>query len=106
MRLKWDSSSEMIGKNHQDMPPPIRGFNGSVNISERCDFRSQFDPFYIIFSLFLKYFLSAYTCWIKKYEINESVSLKMVELLTKTRFTSNKRNWMLLTLLVRGGPRA
>ena len=21
-----------------------RGFNGSVNIPERCDFRSQFDP--------------------------------------------------------------
>ena len=26
----------------------LRGFNGSVNISENCDFRSQFDPFYII----------------------------------------------------------
>ena len=26
-----------------------RGFNGSVNISESCDFRSQFDPLYIIF---------------------------------------------------------
>jgi len=25
-----------------------RGFNGSVNFSENCDFRSQFDPFYII----------------------------------------------------------
>ena len=25
-----------------------RGFNGSVNISENCDFRSQFEPFYII----------------------------------------------------------
>ena len=25
-----------------------RGFNGSVNISENCNFRSQFDPFYII----------------------------------------------------------
>jgi len=24
-----------------------RGFNGSVNISESCDFQSQFDPFYI-----------------------------------------------------------
>ena len=26
-----------------------RGFNGSVNISESCDFRSQFDPLSIIF---------------------------------------------------------
>ena len=25
-----------------------RGFNGSANISENCDFRSQYDPFYII----------------------------------------------------------
>ena len=25
-----------------------RGFNGSVNFSENCDFRSQFDPFYVI----------------------------------------------------------
>ena len=27
-----------------------RGFNGSGNIPEKCDFRSQFDPFYIILS--------------------------------------------------------
>ena len=26
-----------------------RGFNGSVNVSGNCDFRSQFDPLYIIF---------------------------------------------------------
>ena len=26
-----------------------RGFNGSANISERCDFRSQVDPLYIIY---------------------------------------------------------
>ena len=26
-----------------------RGFNGSVNISENCDFLSQFDPLDIIF---------------------------------------------------------
>ena len=25
-----------------------RGFNGSVNFSENCDFRSQFDPLNII----------------------------------------------------------
>jgi len=25
-----------------------RGFKGSVNISESCDFRSQFDPLYLI----------------------------------------------------------
>ena len=25
-----------------------RGFNGSFNISENCEFLSQFDPFYII----------------------------------------------------------
>ena len=28
--------------------PPPRGFNGSVNIPESCDFRSQFDPLNII----------------------------------------------------------
>ena len=39
-----------------------RGFNGSVNISENCDFRSQFDPFYIILYPFvLNTFLLANT---------------------------------------------
>ena len=33
-----------------------RGFNGSVNIPERCDFRSQFDPLKQFFSLFLNAF--------------------------------------------------
>ena len=34
-----------------------RGFNGSVNIPESCDFRSQFDPLNIICSaFFIKYF--------------------------------------------------
>ena len=28
---------------------PRAGFNGSVNISESCGFRSQFEPLYIIF---------------------------------------------------------
>ena len=38
-----------------------RGFNGSVNISESCDFWSQYDPLYIIFyPFFLNTFLSAY----------------------------------------------
>ena len=37
-----------------------RGFNGSVNILENCDFRSQFDPFYIILQpLILNTFLLA-----------------------------------------------
>ena len=31
-----------------------RGFNGSVNVSGNCDFRSQFDPLYIIFWPFLQ----------------------------------------------------
>jgi len=38
-----------------------RGFNGSVNISENCDFRSLFDPFY------LKYF------FVGIYILNEKV---------------------------------
>ena len=35
-----------------------RGFNGSVNILDSCDFRSQFDPLNIInfLTFFLKYF--------------------------------------------------
>jgi len=41
--------------------PISRRFNVSVNIPESCDFQSQFDPLNIIFSFFLKYFLSAYT---------------------------------------------
>ena len=35
-----------------------RGFNGSVNIPESCDFRSQFDPLSIICKpFFLLYFI-------------------------------------------------
>ena len=38
-----------------------RGFNGSVNIPESWDFRSQFDPLDIIVKpFFLNTFLSAY----------------------------------------------
>ena len=36
-----------------------RGLNGSVNISESCDFWSQFDPFYLIF---LAFFLKSFFC--------------------------------------------
>ena len=38
------------------------GFNGSVNISENCDFRLQFDPFYIILQHFIinTFFVSIY----------------------------------------------
>ena len=79
-----------------------RGFNGSVNIWERCDFRSQFDPLSMIFNFFfLNTFLSAYTFWMKKYRI-KSVSLKIVELLTRTRWILNKRHHMLLTLVSPG----
>ena len=35
----------------------------------------------------------------KKYKINKSVSLKIVELWTKTHMISNKRNRMVLTLV-------
>ena len=37
-----------------------RGFNGSVNIPESCDFRSQFDPIDIICEPFL---LNTFFCW-------------------------------------------
>ena len=58
-----------------------RGFNGSVNISESCDFRSQFEPLIHNFiAFFLNSFLLAYTFWMKKFKINNSVSLKIVEI--------------------------
>ena len=39
-----------------------RGFKGSVNIPESCDFQSQFDPLYIFFLPFFGYnFLQTYT---------------------------------------------
>ena len=38
----------------------------------------------------------------KKYKINKSVSLKSVELETKTCFISNKRNQMFLSLVSSG----
>ena len=41
-------------------PDQSRGFNGSVNISENCDFRSQYDPFYIILNSLLFKILF---CW-------------------------------------------
>ena len=53
-----------------------RGFNGSVNISECCDFRTQFDPLYItLLPFYLNHFLLVYTFWMNKYKINKSVSL-------------------------------
>ena len=80
-----------------------RGCNGSVNISENCDFRSQFDPFYIILWPFiLNTFLLAYTLWMKKYKTNTSVSLKNVELWTKTRLISIKETESFSLSLVRG----
>ena len=69
-RVKPEMLAQIIGLHS-------RGFNGSVNISESCDFRSQFDPLYIIF---LNTFLSAYIFLMKKYRINKSVNLKIVEL--------------------------
>ena len=56
------------------------------------------------FSLNLNTFLSAYRFLMKKYKINISVSLKIVELYTKTRLISNKWNRMLLTLVSPGCP--
>ena len=40
-----------VGGNKRRISPhnKTRGFNGSVNISESCDFQSQFNPLYIIF---------------------------------------------------------
>ena len=43
-------------------PPPPRGFNGSVNILESCDFRSQFDPLNIIFLAFFPKYFSVGIC--------------------------------------------
>ena len=40
----------------------------------------------------------------EKYKINKSVSLKSVELWTKTRLISNKRNRTLLSLVSSGWP--
>ena len=80
-----------------------RGLNGSVNVSGNCDFRSQFDPFYITFWPFIQNtFLLAYTFWMKKYKISKSVSFKITELLTKTHLISNKRDRMLLSLVSPG----
>ena len=42
------NSSLMVGTAYDFKISSARGFNGSVNISESCDFRSQFDPLYII----------------------------------------------------------
>ena len=57
--------------------PSTRGFNGSVNIPESCDFRSQFDPLNIIFLPFSWIlFLSAYTFfWIF---LNEKIYNKQI----------------------------
>ena len=79
MSSKWNKT-EQPGKKNIFFENPC-GFNGSVNISENCDFQSPFEPSYIIFLPFiLNTFLLAYTFWIKKYKINKSVSLKSVEL--------------------------
>ena len=51
-----------------------RGFNGSVNILESCDFRSPFDPLNIInfLTFFLKYF------FVGIYILNEKVLDKQI----------------------------
>ena len=41
----------------------------------------------------------------KKYKINKSVSLKIVEILTKTRLISSKRNRMLFSVVSSVGAR-
>ena len=43
-----DDKMDGKGKNLEWITEISRGFNGSVNISENCDFRSQYDPIYII----------------------------------------------------------
>ena len=42
--------------------PTSRGFNGSVNIQDICDFRSQFDPLNIIFYPFFLLLLFLLFC--------------------------------------------
>ena len=57
-----------------------RGFNGSVNIPENCDFRSQF----VLLNSYLAFFLINFFVRIcilnNKYKRIKSVSLKVVEL--------------------------
>ena len=50
MRMRMMMRMMMRMRRGEDMDEDeARGFNGSVNISESCDFLSQFDPLDIIF---------------------------------------------------------
>ena len=78
-----------------------RGFNGSVNISERCEYRSKFDPLYIIFlGFFLIFFYRHIYVLNEKVKINESVSGCWI--IDQNTFYFKKRNRMLLTLVSPG----
>ena len=47
VQKKSGKKTRRLKKTLEEWREDSRGFNGSVNISESCDFRSQFDPLYI-----------------------------------------------------------